>query len=195
VTSRGVILYGPPGSGKDTVTAELAGLRSEYVLFRRLKAGPGRTAGYRATSTDHIESLSLAGKLLYENARYDARYAIDTDSLAQLFDAGEIPVLHMGQVAGVAAVSAFPANWGKVLLWCPRQVTAVRCRDRGDKDLEARLKVWEETRHDLLDHPEARWSLVIDTSGSTPSETAAAIDLMLSSGDHGANWDAGPVLS
>ncbi len=176
MTRSGVILYGPPSSGKDTVSAELSRLRPEYELFQRLKAGPGRTTGYRLTTAEHIEQLTRDGELLYRNSRYDAEYAIDTFGVSALVDSGRIPVLHMGQVTGARAVGAFPIRWVKVLLWCPRAVTEERCRRRGDKDVETRLKVWDETRQDLLDHANEPWSLVIETQNLDPSETARAID-------------------
>lgn len=176
MTRSGVILYGPPSSGKDTVSAELSRLRPEYELFQRLKAGPGRTTGYRLTTAEHIEQLARDGELLYRNARYDAEYAIDTLGVSELVESGRIPVLHMGQVTGARAVSAFSISWVKVLLWCPRDVTEERCQGRGDKDVDTRLKVWDETRQDLLDHADEPWSLVIETQNLDPSETARAID-------------------
>lgn len=182
MTPSGVILYGPPGSGKDTVTSELAHLRPEFTLFERLKAGPGRTTGYRMTTAEHIEELAKAGELLYRNARYDAEYAIDRRGVSDLVDGGRIPVLHMGQVAGASAVGAFPIRWVKVLLWCPREVTEERCKGRGDKDVDARLKVWQETRQDLLDHAREPWSLVIETHRLTPEQAARDIDGALTVG-------------
>jgi guanylate kinase len=176
MSPSGVILYGPPGSGKDTVTAELSRLRPEFALFERLKAGPGRTTGYRLTTAQHIEELAQAGEVLYRNSRYDADYAVDRGEVSALVDAGRIPVLHMGQVAGARAVAAFPINWVRVLLWCPEEVTRQRCKGRGDKDLEARLKVWHETRQDLLDHTEEPWSLVIRSDQVSAAQAAQAID-------------------
>jgi guanylate kinase len=171
-----VILYGPPGAGKDTITAELSRLRPEFALFQRLKAGPGRTTGYRLTTAEHIEQLAQAGEVLYRNRRYDAEYAIDRGEVAALVDSGRIPVLHMGQVAGVRAVAAFPINWARVLLWCPEDVTRVRCQSRGDKDVDARLKVWHETRRDLLDYAAEPWSLIVRTDQISATEAAQAID-------------------
>ncbi|WP_406508407.1 guanylate kinase [Streptomyces sp. NBC_00212] len=171
----GVILYGPPGSGKDTVTSELVRLRPEFALFERLKAGPGRTTGYRLTTVDHIEELSRAGELLYRNARYDAEYAIDRQGVTSLVDADRIPVLHMGQVVGASAVAAFPLHWIRVLLWCALDVTESRSIGRGDKDVEARVKVWHETREDLLAHETEPWTLALRTDQLSPTESAKAI--------------------
>lgn len=56
MNAAGVILYGPPGAGKDTVTAELVQQDPSYALFERLKAGPGRTP---ATGS-HRSSTSTA---------------------------------------------------------------------------------------------------------------------------------------
>jgi guanylate kinase len=170
-----VILYGPPGSGKDTITSELARLRTEFALFERLKAGPGRTTGYRLTTVDRIDELARAGELLYRNARYDAEYAIDRQGVATLVDDGRIPVLHMGQVVGAGAVAAFPLHWIRVLLWCPLDVTESRSVGRRDKDVEARIKVWHETREDLLAHETEPWTLVLRTDHLSPTESANAI--------------------
>ncbi|MFD3571650.1 AAA family ATPase [Streptomyces sp. NPDC058667] len=176
MTSAGVILYGPPGSGKDTVSAELARLRPAYELFQRLKAGPGRSTGYRLTTTEHIEDLERSGGLLYRNARYSAEYAIDRGEVSALLAAERIPILHMGQVSGVRAIEAFPVRWVKVLLWCSEEATLARCTDRGDKDVAARLKVWHETRQDLLDHMGDSWSLVLRTDEVSAAQAARSIN-------------------
>jgi guanylate kinase len=178
----GVILYGPPGSGKDTITRELSRIEPHFSLFERLKAGPGRSAGYRITTADAISRMSQAGELLYRNSRYGAEYAIERAGVSALVDSGRVPVLHMGQAVGVMAVRAFPISWIPVLLWCPRDLTEARCRARGDSDVEARVKVWDETRRDLLEHDTTPWSLVIATDRETPTEAAQRVAHAVSSG-------------
>ncbi|MFG3168373.1 guanylate kinase [Streptomyces sp. NPDC048200] len=170
-----MILYGPPGSGKDTITNELTRLRADFALFERLKTGPGRTTGYRLTTIGQIEELARAGGLLYRNARYDAEYAIDRRGLAALVDTGRVPVLHMGQVMGASAVAVFPLHWVRVVLWCPLEVTEARSIGRGDTDVYARVKAWHETREDLLAHETEPWTLTLRTDQMSPTESANAI--------------------
>lgn len=74
---QGVVLYGPPASGKDTVTQSLADLDSRYRLFARLKVGSGKTAGYRMGTAEQLRQLETAGDVVYANSRYSSTYVID----------------------------------------------------------------------------------------------------------------------
>ncbi|MGN9912113.1 AAA family ATPase [Phytohabitans sp. LJ34] len=142
----GVILYGPPGSGKDTVTGELTRIDPRYVLYRRLKAGQGRTAGYRMATESDIAALRAQHQIIWENRRYGSTYVIDRAMLAKQL-AESVPVVHLGQVEAVAVVAASvpDTRWLVVHLWCPREVAAQRIRDRGTADLNDRLSAWDET--------------------------------------------------
>lgn len=175
MTPQGVILYGPPASGKDTTTAELSLLDHRFKLFERLKAGPGRTAGYRITTEKHMAELSESGDLLYSNARYGALYGVDRGGLDTMVAAGRIPVLHLGQVAGITALLEYPVSWTTVLLWCSRETSRVRCERRRNSDVSARLAVWDETLADLIASDGSTWSLIVDTADHSTSATAALI--------------------
>ncbi|MDO3687683.1 hypothetical protein [Micromonospora sp. C28ISP2-4] len=99
---RGVILYGPPAAGKDTITRALTDADPADRLFRRLKAGPGRTAGYRMTTADKLKELRSRGEVAWENDRYGARYIVDRPALRRdLTD--YVPVVHLGQTEAVDA--------------------------------------------------------------------------------------------
>ncbi|SCL15967.1 guanylate kinase [Micromonospora rhizosphaerae] len=167
---RGVILYGPPAAGKDTITQALSDLDPAYRLFRRLKAGPGRAVGYRMTTPEHVDQLRAAGDVVWENHRYGAVYAVDRPTLqAGLLD--HVPVLHLGQVEAVQAVkSAVPeARWLVVYLWCPREVAEDRILARATGDTADRLQAWDQTQ------PLSGADLAIDTATVAPDEAARQV--------------------
>ncbi|MEV6704315.1 kinase [Micromonospora wenchangensis] len=167
---RGVILYGPPAAGKDTVTAALHALDTRYSLFQRLKAGPGRTTGYRMTSEATLDELGRNGDVVWENGRYGARYVVDRPSLIEGLSAG-MPVVHLGQRPAVDAVrAAVPdARWCVVYLWCPRDVAVQRIVARRTGDTEARIRAWDDTE------PLAESDLTLNTAEVPPQLAAELI--------------------
>ncbi|GAA3140215.1 phosphotransferase-like protein [Streptomyces echinatus] len=176
---QGVVLYGPPASGKDTVTTALADLDSKYAQFARLKVGTGKSAGYRMGTVEQLDELEAAGDVVYANTRYGNTYVLDRPGLNSAFAAG-VPVVHLGQVDGIRAlVEGYPASWFVVLLWCPRETTAKRSVGRGDSDTTARLAAWDATREDLATHPGAVWNLTVDTAAASPQDAAQLIDQLL----------------
>lgn len=175
VTPAGVILYGPPASGKDTITEELARLDNRYALFQRLKVGTGNTDGYRPTSSAELATLRSSHDVLYENQRYGNTYIIDRPHLAAMLTAGQIPVMHVGQVAGLRAAMRYPARWISVLLWCSRDTTGIRARARGSADVDARLKTWDETIADLQQATDEDFLVRIDTDTASPDAAARTI--------------------
>ena len=178
----GVILYGPPACGKDTVTAELTRLDSAYVYFRKMKTGTGRADGYRMASPAEVDRLAQGGQILYENHRYGNRYVVDRPALDAVLAAGRVPVIHMGQVAGVRALRRHGGSWLSVLLWCARDVAAERARNRSLADLDMRLAAWDETAADIDENGTDDFTLRIDTALTAPGSAAEAIHLARSRG-------------
>jgi guanylate kinase len=171
-----VVLYGPPAAGKDTVTAALADLDRRYQHFQRLKVGSGRTAGYRPASADDLARLHDAKLVVYENTRYGNTYAVDRPGLDEIVTAGRVPVVHLGQTAGIAALrNYYPARWLTVLLWCPREVCLARLRQRGSTDLTRRLQAWDETRADLSASGPDQFAIVVRTDRREPAAVADAV--------------------
>ncbi|MGE3413447.1 MAG: kinase [Dehalococcoidia bacterium] len=164
-----VLLYGPPASGKDSVTDALTSVSDEYQLFQRLKVGGGRSIGYRRATDSVINALRAAGDVVWENERYGARYVIDRPALLALHRR-TVPVVHLGQREAIEAVTrALNGDVMTVALWCPRDVAAARIAGRGTGDTAARLDAWDAT----APFPEA--DLTINTSTIDPSRAARVI--------------------
>lgn len=176
----GIVLYGPPAAGKDTVTAALAALDARYVPFTRLKIGSGKTAGYRMGTAEQLAELESRGDVIYRNERYGNIYVVDRSGLEQATSGAGVPVVHLGQMAGVQEVSArFPALWTRVLLWCSKQSTTARSRQRGDLDTPSRLAAWDDTQADLAAYPQAQWEVEVDTDVTTPLGAAQQINAFI----------------
>jgi guanylate kinase len=174
-TPTAVILYGPPASGKDTVTQALAHIDARYSAYRRMKVGSGNAEGYRPASTADLARLQADRDVLYKNERYGNIYVVDRPHLKSMLDAGQTPVLHLGQVAGIHAVTAYPARWITVLLWCSRETTAERALARGSTDIDARLIAWDETAEDLSQAAGSDFNARLDTDTMTPRQAAETI--------------------
>lgn len=170
-SGRAVILYGPPASGKSTVTKQLEQIDNRYQLFPRLKAGRGRVAEYRITTIDHIKDLKAAGEVVWSNERYGAVYAVDRPHLRRMVEQGQIPVLHVGQRNAVdAIVAALPdAQVTTVSLTCPRDLAVQRITDRATGDTAGRIAAYDATERFI------NADLTIDTSVFTPVEAANLI--------------------
>jgi guanylate kinase len=167
---RGVILYGAPATGKDTVTEALTGSYPEYAHFERLKAGPGRTAGYRMISVEQVASMPAAA-VLWANHRYGATYLVDLPGLQQVWQQHRIPVVHLGQPEAVeAVVERTPeASWLVVELHCDLAVLQERIRQRGTGDDDQRVAA-------ALSTPRLRSvDISIDTGITDPVKAARLI--------------------
>jgi len=176
-TSRGVLLYGPPAAGKDSITKQLAML-GPYAHFQRLKAGPGRSSGYRMSTLDQLAKLRERGEIIYENQRYDSTYVTDRGELDTIvLGHKQVPVLHVGQVDAIHTICrGYPLTWTVIMVFSPRDEAERRLKLRGDARVDERLAVWDETLAEVRGADPALFDLVLNTTAFTPAHAAALID-------------------
>ena len=173
---QGVILYGAPATGKDTVTAALQAISEQFEHFKRVKCGPGRTAGYRLVDQDELARiLSTPGEAVWVNERYGATYVIDRAHLVDVLSSNRVPVIHLGQPDAIDAVKAATpcAVWLVVELICPRAEGVQRIIARSTGDTDARIAAFDLTP--LLIKPDLR----INTAATRPERAAEAINAAL----------------
>ena len=168
--NTGVILYGPPAVGKDTITTELVSLDVGITHFERLKCGPGRTAGYRMISREQLTAITPAS-ILWSNDRYGAVYLVDREGLDQIWHLGLTPVIHLGQPEAIDAITTRTSatRWLVVDLHAALQVLEERIPARGTRDDVQRLTVAAGTPR------LTRANLAIDTGITEPTLAARMI--------------------
>ncbi|MEU8269338.1 guanylate kinase [Sphaerisporangium sp. NPDC049002] len=171
----GVVLYGPPTSGKSTTTQALHRLDPRFRLLRKLKVGTGRAEEYHLVTAARLDELRQAGRTLAETHRYGNTYAIDRAEVDDMGHAGLIPVAHIGNIADLRRLVGRDP-WLRVLLWVPREVCEQRSRHRRDVDTAQRLAAWDETLTDLeTGSDEGFFHLRLHTDRIGPDQAAREI--------------------
>jgi guanylate kinase len=172
---NGVILYGPPASGKDTVSRELIKLDSRYELYRKLKSGSGNMSGYRRAEHTDLDRLRRNDLILYANERYGNTYAVDLPELEAIGKRNRVPIIHMGQVEGVVSLRKHSTHWTTALLWCDRATARQRSLERGNSDVSARVAAWDESLIELKNWQDETFDTLIDTDKVSPRSAAQVI--------------------
>lgn len=179
-----LLISGTPAAGKDTVTGALQSLDPRYASLRKHKSGSGgrSDASYIHVSDETFQSMVDADGFVQHHGRYGRRYGVARAELDSLWQAGRIPVVHVGRYENLAAFATVDAYQFSVLLAVSREVTAQRLETRhhGDADeIRARLSAYAEERTDFAQHviagEELAYDIVIETGNRTPEMVAHLI--------------------
>lgn len=173
-----LLLVGPPGSGKDSVTAALQRIDCRFKYFHKLKVGSGRQSGYRLTDRESFEHACTAGEMMQHVARYGNQYGVDRPHLERILHTGGIPVIHVGRAADVAELQSklTSREVATVLLDITREIAVERIRGRRTGDDEARLRLYDEDMPALSQPENAHlFDLTVDTSKVDPDGAARCI--------------------
>ncbi|RBQ21366.1 guanylate kinase [Spongiactinospora rosea] len=127
--ATGIILCGPPASGKSTITRALHDLDPRFVPVRNLVVGPHPADDHDQVTDEQVERLRRAGRIISDIRREGGRYAIDRHPIEHMTQAGLVPVIHVCGRPDVRRLSAL-GEWVRVLLWAPREVCHERLRRR-----------------------------------------------------------------
>ena len=166
---RGVVLFGPPASGKDTVTACMDAMYPDVALYEKLKTGAGRSLGYRFIDADELDQRRRSGRLT-SVVRYGNQYSVDHAELDAWELQGRIPVVHTTDLDELGNLAA-RAGWLVVGLWARRRIAAERLLARGDLELSQRLDLWSSSLRDLTAHRPG-FDHFIRTDACPPEEAA-----------------------
>lgn len=170
-------LYGPPASGRDAVTTELAALDSRFTLFERLRVSTDPKPGLGNISPADANARVARGQVLYERAQDGSRsrYIVDRAELDRLTSAALFPVLHLDEIGGVRAVMIRSGQWLAVRLHCSRDTTLNRSRERGDTDTPTQLAAWDQAAEDLARNEAFPFALRLDSDRLSAHQSARMI--------------------
>lgn len=152
----------------------MVALDPRFVLLRKLKAGDHRGAEYQFVSAEQLAQLRASGRLLVETLRYGNTCAIDRSQVSSLIEAGQVPIVRMGNIPDIRRLVE-DAPWLTVLLWVSREVCERRSRKRGDVDTAQRLRAWDETLADLTTHGEDGLALRPEAEQVAATDQARAV--------------------
>ncbi len=122
----GILLAGPPASGKRTVALALSSLRRGYAHVSALTTATQPVLSAVPTSQRYLDDLSSWAQLFYEFRVEGARYVYDRERLDRLRGQGRLPVVCVEDIDALSAFERESGDWLPVLVWCPRE----HARDR-----------------------------------------------------------------
>lgn len=184
-----LVFFGPPASGKDTITNKLP---DKYLPYKKAKYGTGNTRGYQM-----LEHLPKDSDIISCINRYNNKYYILKSDIASYTNTSQSLVIHTTDIDEIRKLK----EWGK-----KESVDVIviefintfndflnRSINRGDLDTDQRSKVWFTAYEDSVCH-NIMADIVIDTSNNNIGSILNAIENRKSLGGR-APLHGSPVLT
>ena len=147
----GILLAGPPASGKRTVAFALTSLRRSYARVPALTTATDPPVDAEPAARAHLDELRSWAQVLHEFTVDGSGYLYDRERPAGLREQGRLPVVCVEDADAPAAFRRESAGWLPVLLWCP----APEARARAGRGLRGPVdrgwtRRWERSSTALL---------------------------------------------
>lgn len=183
----GVLLVGPPASGKRTVAFALQSLRATYAPFPALTVAHQPLVHGQRTTQAHLDELRSWAQMFHEFTIDGDSYAYDGERLGALRERGHVPVACVDDIAGLEAFEREAGDWLAILLWCPREAAERRlASDRSvwaDREAYVRRLVrwWDRSTRVLL-RDVSRFTVVLRSDHVNAVQIAQIVHLAAQAG-------------
>lgn len=183
----GIVLAGPPASGKRTVRFALTSLRRSYASFPALTVAHRPQIDAEQTTQRHLDEMRAWAQIFHELRVEGANYAYDRERLSKLREEGRIPVACVDDPDALLAFEREADDWLRVLLWCPRE-EAERRLSRGwpgDEEQKApgrsSMRRWDRSSKGLLRDTQ-RFTMTVRSDRLDAVQMAQVVHLTAQSG-------------
>ncbi len=139
-----VLLYGPPASGKDTITQLLQNRNNIFFHFKKHKVYPGdqqiqtkNQLSYFHISMNRFLNMIANGEFLQFHWRYKSFYGVSKVLMDDSLSNGKIPIVHVGKIYDLLELTdVLEAKLIIILVWETLDVISKRLkfRHKGDND-------------------------------------------------------------
>jgi hypothetical protein len=178
----GILLAGPPASGKRTAAFSLTTLRRAYAHVPALSIDPHRSVDGEKVARKHLDELHSWAQIFHSTTVDGVQYSYDRERLVRFREQGRLPIVCVEDVHALAAFEGESEGWLPVLLWCPRHEAEKRLT-RGwpvgepayDAD-RSWFRRWERSTKSLFADP-SRFTLSLRSDKLNAVEIARIIHL------------------
>lgn len=172
-----MLLNGPPGSGKDSLTDWLVRHDGAFAFARKVRDSAEGSAHHDIVTPERFDRMIVAGELVQWHARYGRRYGLPYAAVQAPLARGQAPIVHTGRLENLRTLRDRLGPCLTVHLACSQVVLLDRLRRRhaGDAaEIAARSRAMQEELDEVAAAGFA-FDIVLDNDGDDPAEAGARL--------------------